>query len=123
MVANEVQLFPLEQTAPAPAVLQTNLKNSTLPNLTRPQLIEAIVMIMEDIIQSQGKAYACESEIVNKTNFHASVLPTISLSDYITRFFYYAKCQDEVLIFTLIYLDTIGEITENFSLDSFNVHK
>lgn len=121
MVPTDIQLLSLEEASPAAPILQTG--DSDLSTLTCSQLIEAIVMIMEDIIQGQGKVYACESEIRNKTIFHASVLPSISLHDYIARFVHHAKCQDEVLVFTLIYLDRIGEITKNFSLDSFNVHK
>lgn len=120
MTITAIQLFPLDEALP---ILETHSKKPVLPIVTRTQLIEAFVMIIEDIIQGQGKAFACENKITDKTVFHAKVLPSINLRDYITRFFHYAKCQDEMLIMTLIYLDRIGEVVKNFSLDSFNVHK
>jgi len=94
-----------------------------LTSLNRDQLIEAIAWIMEDIIKGKCNAFTNESEIPNKTVFHAKILPSISLQDYLTRFSRYAKCEDDVLIYALIYLDRIGESLSQFALDSFNVHK
>ena len=98
-------------------------KASLLTTLTRPQLIEAIAWIMGDIISMKCKSYTSEDEIPEKTVFHAKVLPSITLGDYLTRFSQYAKCEDDALIYAMVYLDRIGEKNPTFCLDTFNVHK
>ena len=108
---------------PVPSSVADNTKRQTLTTLPRAQLIEAITFIMEDIIQTAGKSFTCASEISNVTVFHASTLPVISIHDYLTRFSFYSKCEDDVLIYALIYLDRIGELIKGFCLDSFSVHK
>lgn len=89
--------------------------------LTACQVTQAVAWIMEDIIE--GKGITCESEICNKGPFHARNIPSISLLDYIARFTHYAKCEEDILIYAMIYLDRIGELIKEFSLDSFSVHK
>ena len=98
-------------------------KVPVLTTLTRSQLIEAIALIMGDIISMKCKSYTSEDEIPEKTAFHAKVLPSITLGDYLTRFSHYAKCEDDALIYAMVYLDRIGERNPEFSLDTFNVHK
>jgi len=63
------------------------------------------------------------SEIPNKTLFHAQKLPSISIKAYLQRFAEHSKCADDAFIMALIYLDKVGELIEDFSLDSFNVHR
>ena len=98
-------------------------RSSIAKPLTRDQLIEAITLIMADIINMKCKGYTNERQIPEKTAFHAKVLPSISLKDYIARFSHYTKCEDDALIYAMIYLDRIGEKNPEFSLDTFNVHK
>lgn len=105
---------------PSPTIKSCPPSSTTL---TQSQLVEAVAWIMEDIIEGRGKSFSLESEIPEKTAFHANTLPSIALCDYIARFSHYAKCQEDVLLYALIYLDRIGEFMAGFSLDSFNVHK
>lgn len=114
IVADDILQTPIVQEVP---------KTTPQEPLTRPQLIEAVTMIMDDIITLKCKAYKSEAEIPNKSLFHAKTLPSISLANYIARFSQYTKCQDDAIIYAMIYLDRIGEKNPEFSLDTFNVHK
>ncbi len=121
MAASDVETINYEFVPPIP-------KEEACPPpvpqpITGTQLVDAISMVMNDIIQIKCGAYKTACEIPCKTVFHAKTLPSIKINDYLLRFLQHAKCGEEILIFALIYLDRIGESFSKFSLDSFNVHK
>jgi len=107
-----------------PSIIQEEKpKLSVLTCLPRAELTQVMAWILNDLIKSKGKDFADESEISVKSAYHAKVLPSISLEDYLERFSLYSHCEDDVLIYSLIYLDRIGEKLTDFTVDSFNVHK
>jgi len=65
--------------------------------------------------------YTSVEEIPKKTSFHAQKLASISVKNYLHRFATHSECHEDVFIYTLIYLDRIGDNFEEFNLDSFNV--
>lgn len=109
---------------PLPTIIhEEKPKISPLKFLPRGELVKAIALILDEVIKSKCKDYTDESEISKKSSFHAKTLPSISLEDYLLRFSHYSKCEDDALIYALIYLDRIGEKLSDFSLDTFSVHK
>jgi hypothetical protein len=109
---------------PVPSIIQEEKpKLSVLTSLPRAQLTQVMAWILNELMKAKGKILVDESEISTKSVFHAKVLPSISLEDYLARFSAYSHCEDDVLIYALIYLDRIGEKLADFTVDSFNVHK
>lgn len=120
MTCSDIQTLPLELTCPKP---ESKLATPAETSLSRVQLIEAVACIMRDIIESKCTGFADASEVRFRTPFHARTLPSIPLEDYLERFSRFSKCEDDVLILALIYLDRVGERFADFCLDTFNVHK
>jgi len=109
---------------PIPTIIQEEKPKLSLPKtLPREELVQAIAWILTDVMKSKCKDYVDESEISTKSIFHAKSAPSISIQDYVARFSHYSKCEDDALIYALIYLDRIGEKLSDFSLDTFSVHK
>jgi len=117
----------LVQTVDCGLTYNLNLKNSSkrspLTSLTRQQLIETVSSILEEMIEERLGNFSDISEIPCQTKFHAQKLPSISLKAYLQRFAEHSQCKDDAFILALIYLDKVGELLDNFSLDSFNVHR
>lgn len=112
----DYNLFPRVQP-------QGNSKQSSQPNLTRQQLVETVSSLLEEMIQGRLANYLTADEIPNKTPFHAQKLPPISIKSYLERFAKFSDCSDDAFIYALIYLDKAGDLFEDFTLDSFNVHR
>jgi len=91
--------------------------------LTRAQLIESVALLLEEMIEERCGRYSGPDEIPNKTIFHAKKLPSISIRDYLMRFSTYSNCHEDAFVYALIYLDKVGESVNEFSVDSFNVHR
>jgi len=109
---------------PVPSIIQEEKpKLSVLTTLPRAELTQVMAWILNELMEAKGKIFDDESEISTKTVFHSKVLPNISLKNYLDRFSTYSHCEDDVLIYSLIYLDRIGEKLADFTVDSFNVHK
>jgi len=103
--------------------LKNNSKRPPLTSLTRLQLIDTVASILEEMIEERLGNYSDVNEIPTKTLFHAQKLPPISIKAYLQRFAEHSKCADDAFVMALIYLDKVGELMEDFSLDSFNVHR
>lgn len=112
----DYNLFPRVQP-------QGNSKQPSQPNLTRQQLVETVSSLLEEMIQGRLANYLTADEIPNKTPFHAQKLPPISIKSYLERFAKFSDCSDDAFIYALIYLDKAGDLFEDFTLDSFNVHR
>lgn len=123
MTYGAIETVNTHEMVPAIIVQDDKSKCFGLQTLTQAQLIEAITWIIEDIIEGKCKNFVSENEIPNKTSFHARILPSIPLRDYLTRFSYYTKCEEDALIYAMIYLDRIGELISDFNFDTFNIHK
>jgi len=112
----DYNLFPRVQP-------QGNSKQPSRPNLTRQQLVETVSSLLEEMIQGRLANYLTADEIPTKTAFHAQKLPPISIKSYLERFAKFSDCSDDAFIYALIYLDKAGDLFEDFTLDSFNVHR
>ena len=75
------------------------------------------------MIEERLTRYTDISEVPNQTPFHAKKVPAISIKDYLKRFADNSKCHEDAFVYALIYLDKVGEILDDFALDSFNVHR
>lgn len=108
-----------------PEIKPKGRTSKSLPQttLTRTQLIETVASVLEGMIEERCTRYAEISEIPAQTMFHAKKLPSLSIKDYLNRFATYSNCHEDAFIYALIYLDKVGENLNEFSLDTFNVHR
>lgn len=102
---------------------QAGSKSQSQPTLTKTQLIQTVAWVLENMIEERCGNYTDISEIPDKTVFHASKLPSISIKDYLNRFATFSNCHEDAFVYALIYLEKVGETLDDFSLDSFNVHR
>lgn len=115
---NPVDYRILHNTKP-----HTGPKSLPQTTLTRSQLIDTVAWVLEGMIEERCGNYTDTKEIPNQTIFHAQKLPAISIKAYLTRFATHSECHENAFVFALLYLDKVGEILDEFSLDSFNVHR
>lgn len=121
--------MPSDLITPVDYRILNNTKPLTGPKplsqttLTRSQLIDTVAWVLEGMIEERCGNYTDIKEIPNQTIFHAQKLPSISIKAYLNRFATHSECHENAFVFALIFLDKVGEIFDNFSLDSFNVHR
>lgn len=106
---------PVTQQKPEEA-----LRKQSTHEFTREHLIEAVAAILTAMI---NRADPEASSKQPKTVFHAKKAPKISLHKYLARIAEFTKCSDKCLLFSLIYIDRVSQIVEDFNLDMFNVHR
>jgi len=101
------------------------IKSLTAPiNLTvlsRQILVDTVADVLDSMIKVANKDFVKPEEIPEQTIYHAKKLPAISVKEYLNRFAKFSMCHEDAFVYALVYLDRMGELVENFSLDSFNV--
>jgi hypothetical protein len=114
--ASDIKIIPQKK-------LKGNDRSLPQTSLSRSQLVETVARILDGMIEERFGKYVSVDEVPNRTVFHASKLPPISLKDYLNRFATFSNCNEDAFVYALIYLDKVGDNIEDFSLDSFNSHR
>lgn len=57
------------------------------------------------------------------TRFHAIKAPDISIEDYLDRISKYFGCSNECFVLSLVYIDRIVKLHEEFEINMLNIHR
>ena len=82
------------------------------------ELIESTASIFEEILKEEDNQHNLQ-----KTIFHATKIPAISIQKYLLRIKEYAKCSEDCIVLALIYIDRITESKKGLNPDKFNIHR
>ena len=86
-----------------------------------PQTWTAVCQVLDDFVAHAEQTNEATKGVV--TRFHAAKIPKISVADYVSRIYAYARCSDSCIVLALIYLDRLVQKNQHVSLCRLNVHR
>eukprot|EP00826_Nyctotherus_ovalis_P030151 TRINITY_DN2396_c0_g1_i1.p1 TRINITY_DN2396_c0_g1~~TRINITY_DN2396_c0_g1_i1.p1 ORF type:complete len:175 (+),score=12.35 TRINITY_DN2396_c0_g1_i1:69-593(+) len=73
----------------------------------------------------EAKPFILTSSALNSdfAPFKSSIVPRITIADYVCRIYKYAKCSDSCLLVSVIYIDRLLEKNAHVLLTRFHIHR
>lgn len=90
-------------------------------NVNPSSLLESISSTLSKLIEKTSKKYHNIKKINLNSIFNCTLVPQISLYDYLSRIVKYTNIEQSTLILSLIYIDRI--CNKNFYINEHNIHK
>ena len=97
---------------------ETEEKNT---EVNPPSLLESISSTLTKLLEETSKKYHNLKKINLNSVFNCTLVPQISLYDYLSRIVKYTNIEKSTLIISLIYIDRICQ--RNFYINEHNIHK